>query len=197
MLYSLYVKTHLKTGLKYLGFTEQDPFTYKGSGTRWNNHIKIHGNDVWTNVIYQTEIKENIKPMGIYYSDLWDVTNSEQWANLKPEEGQGGSIQHTPEAIEKIKKARTKQIITKQTKIKFSERCSKSKWFNNGLEERFTIHCPSGWNIGRLYSPIGKKLKVKSKLKNTLYYNDGIKNYRVKPEDAKPEWKIGMVPRKH
>lgn len=65
MLYSLYVKTHLDTGLKYLGFTEQDPFLYKGSGTRWNNHLKSHGNNVWTNVIFQTEIKENIKPSSI------------------------------------------------------------------------------------------------------------------------------------
>ena len=39
----LYVKTHNKTGLKYLGKTEQDPFVYLGSGKRWLNHLNKHG----------------------------------------------------------------------------------------------------------------------------------------------------------
>jgi hypothetical protein len=37
----LYVKTHNKTGLKYLGQTSQkDPHKYPGSGTRWRHHLK-------------------------------------------------------------------------------------------------------------------------------------------------------------
>ena len=36
----LYVKTHNKSGLKYLGKTIQNPFKYKGSGTYWLRHIK-------------------------------------------------------------------------------------------------------------------------------------------------------------
>lgn len=32
-MYKLYLKTHNKTGMKYLGQTKQDPFEYRGSGT--------------------------------------------------------------------------------------------------------------------------------------------------------------------
>lgn len=196
MLYSLYVKTHLTTGLKYLGYTKQDPFVYKGSGTRWLNHLKIHGNDVWTNIIIRSEDIKMIEQTGKELSKFWNITESNEWANLKPEEGQGGSIEHTPEAIKKIKKARAKQITTKETKQKYSDRCSNSRWFNDGSKERFSKERPPGWNYGRLYSPAGKKLKVTSKLKNTLYYNDGVNNYRVCPDKADPSWVIGMAPRK-
>ena len=53
-IYYLYVKTHIKTGLKYLGQTKQNPFKYKGSGTDWKNHIKQFGNQVNTEIIFQT-----------------------------------------------------------------------------------------------------------------------------------------------
>lgn len=37
----LYLKTHNKTGLKYLGKTVSvDPHLYQGSGTIWRRHIK-------------------------------------------------------------------------------------------------------------------------------------------------------------
>jgi len=89
-IYKLYVKTHTNTGMKYLGYTKQDPYTYKGSGKYWNLHLEKHGNDVWTNVIFQTDLKNEIKQMGMYYSILWNVVESDEWANLKSEEGDGG-----------------------------------------------------------------------------------------------------------
>jgi len=39
-LLTLYKKTHRKTGLKYLGYTSQDPFRYIGSGKYWRRHFK-------------------------------------------------------------------------------------------------------------------------------------------------------------
>lgn len=51
---SLYVKTHNKTGLKYLGYTKRDPFKYKGSGYCWVPHIRKHGNDVSTEILLVT-----------------------------------------------------------------------------------------------------------------------------------------------
>ena len=59
---SIYVKTHNKTGLKYLGKTEQDPFKYSGSGRYWKKHLRVHGKDVTTEVIKecQDEVKEKI-----------------------------------------------------------------------------------------------------------------------------------------
>jgi hypothetical protein len=89
MLY-LYVKTHNITGLKYLGKTSQNPHEYKGSGKRWKLHLKKHGNNVSTEVLLQTESKIELKETGIYYSLMWNVVESDQWANLKIEEGDGG-----------------------------------------------------------------------------------------------------------
>ena len=44
LMFYLYIKTHSKTGLKYLGYTQKkDPFSYTGSGTYWKRHLKKHG----------------------------------------------------------------------------------------------------------------------------------------------------------
>lgn len=85
----LYIKTHNITGLKYLGKTERNPETYQGSGKYWCRHIKKHSYDVTTEVIYQSENKEDIKSAGIYYSLFYDVVKSKQWANLIEEKGDG------------------------------------------------------------------------------------------------------------
>lgn len=90
MLY-LYVKTHNKTGLKYLGKTSsKDPYKYSGSGKYWKRHLEKHGYDYTTDVILETESKEELIRVGIYYSNLWNVVVSKDWANLKVECGDGG-----------------------------------------------------------------------------------------------------------
>jgi hypothetical protein len=86
----LYVKTHNKTGLKYLGKTEQDPYKYPGSGKRWKRHIKKHGKDITTQILLMTESKDELKETGLFFSKLWNVVESNEWANCKPEEGDGG-----------------------------------------------------------------------------------------------------------
>jgi len=86
----LYLKTHNKTGLKYLGKTVQDPFKYRGSGKRWINHINHHGYDVSTEILFQSTDANEIKEKGIYYSNLWHIVESTEFANLKIEEGDGG-----------------------------------------------------------------------------------------------------------
>ena len=95
----LYKKTHRATGLKYLGKTVQDPYRYKGSGTWWLNHIKKYGYDVETEIIKECNSKEEVKFWGEHYSTLWNIVNSVEWANLKPESGDGGS---TPEMWKKV-----------------------------------------------------------------------------------------------
>ena len=86
----LYIKTHNKTNLKYLGKTEQDPMAYKGSGVYWKRHLRKYGNDVTTEVIFESESKEEIKSMGLYYSNEFNVVESKDWANLIEENGCGG-----------------------------------------------------------------------------------------------------------
>jgi hypothetical protein len=87
----LYVKTHNKTGLKYLGQTKtKDPHKYSGSGKYWKLHLKKHGADFSTEIIKECRTKKEIKQWGEFYSSLWDVVNDPSWANLKPESGDGG-----------------------------------------------------------------------------------------------------------
>jgi len=88
--YKLYVKTHQLTGLKYLGYTKQDPLIYRGSGKYWRLHLKKHGNQVHTEILFETTDKDKIKETGIFYSQLWNVVSNDGWANLRIEEGDGG-----------------------------------------------------------------------------------------------------------
>jgi hypothetical protein len=91
----LYVKTHNKTGLKYLGKTVQDPFTYLGSGYDWTDHLKEFGRSHSTEVIQECSNNKELSYWGRYYSKLWRVTTSVDdfgnriWANRIPETGGG------------------------------------------------------------------------------------------------------------
>lgn len=105
-IYSLYIKTHKKTGLKYLGFTKNNPFKYKGSGKYWKRHIRIHGNEVDTRILFQTISKLEIKQHGLHYSNLWNIVESTDWANLKPEDGYGGGPGPNREQAKKISKTK-------------------------------------------------------------------------------------------
>lgn len=87
---SIYIKEHNSTGLKYLGYTTKDPHTYVGSGLYWSKHLLKHGNDVTTKVLFESNNKSEIKEKGLYYSNLYDVVNSNEFANLVEETGQGG-----------------------------------------------------------------------------------------------------------
>lgn len=91
----LYVKTHRVTGLKYLGKTVQDPYTYRGSGKYWNNHINKHGYEVDTKILCECKTQEEVKERGLYYSKLWNVVESKEWANLKEETGDGFSSEQS------------------------------------------------------------------------------------------------------
>jgi hypothetical protein len=91
MIIYLYVKTHNITGLKYLGQTQaKDPHKYPGSGKYWKDHLAKHGSDYTTEILHECYSKEEITHLGIYYSNLWNIVESEEWANLKIEQGNGG-----------------------------------------------------------------------------------------------------------
>jgi hypothetical protein len=92
VIYYLYKKTHRDTGLKYLGFTKENPYSYTGSGVRWISHCEKHGYNIDTEILLETPNKNKIKETGIYYSNLWNVVKSRDWANLKPETGDGGGV---------------------------------------------------------------------------------------------------------
>lgn len=88
----LYLKTHNVTGLKYLGQTTQNPFKYKGSGIKWRCHIKKHGYNVNTQILLETNNMWDIVTTGLYFSKLWNIVKSSEYANLVEESGQVGPI---------------------------------------------------------------------------------------------------------
>ena len=114
-IYYLYIKTHKITGLKYLGQTSKDPYKYSGSGIDWIHHLKLFGNDLDTEILLQTEHKEQRNYWGRYYSRLQNIVTAADdfgnkiWANRIPETGGGG----TPSDDTK-KKLRSSQIGRKK-----------------------------------------------------------------------------------
>lgn len=99
-IYYLYVKTHNKTGLKYLGQTKQDPYQYTGSGVKWKSHLEKYGNDVHIKILLETTDREVMQKLGRAYSEYWNVVKSKEWANKIPETGGGpgwklGTENHT------------------------------------------------------------------------------------------------------
>lgn len=118
----LYVKTHRKTGLKYLGKTEQDPYKYKGSGKYWRRHIKEHGYDVDTEVIRECQTQEEVRLWGLKYSQQWNIVESEEWANLMEESGDGWSSKRAREIAMKRVADGTHPLlggeISRQTNLK-------------------------------------------------------------------------------
>ena len=112
----LYVKTHNTTGLKYLGKTiKKDPHKYTGSGKYWLRHLNQHGYDYTTEIIRECQTKDELIEWGLYYSNLWKVVKSENWANLKEEAGEGGSPgEDTRRKISNAGKGRTHSAETKQ-----------------------------------------------------------------------------------
>ena len=95
----LYLKTHNQTGLKYLGKTTRDPFKYQGSGTIWKRHIKKYGNDVTTEVLFETKCKDDFREFAQLISSELNIVESTEFANMTNEEGQGGTTIKDRKAI--------------------------------------------------------------------------------------------------
>jgi len=118
----LYLKTHNKTGLKYLGKTVRNPLLYHGSGKRWKRHLKKHGYDVTTEVLFETADKKLFKKVAKEYSINLNVVESNEFANLCPEEGQGGYTVYDE---------------TRNNKISNSSKGRKNTWTKKGLNKGF------------------------------------------------------------
>lgn len=120
----LYKKTHRDTGLKYLGKTiAKDPYSYPGSGVYWTRHLETHGNSVETEILQECHSEEELKYWGQYYSKLWNVVESKEWANLIEEAGPGGYWSN--ESKEKLRQTK-KQELAKLSAEEKAERMKKS-----------------------------------------------------------------------
>ena len=90
-IYWLMLKTHIDTGLNYLCYTTKiDPYSYTGSGKRWKNHLKKHGIKIGNYVVGVYDNESDLINAGRRFSEFWNIVESENFANLRVEEGDGG-----------------------------------------------------------------------------------------------------------
>ena len=93
----LLVKTHSVTGMRYLckrvTTSDSKAISYLGSGTRWNNHLKVHGKHINTETLvkYDLDRIEEFSKLCIDYSNKFDIVKSGDWANLIIETGKPGT----------------------------------------------------------------------------------------------------------
>lgn len=107
----LFVKQHNITGLKYFGkTTKKDPVSYKGSGKYWKRHIKKYGiydiQTIWYKLFTD---KNELVQFALDFSKRNDIVNSEEWANLKEENGLDGGMEKGWWSEENIKNFKQKQ----------------------------------------------------------------------------------------
>lgn len=186
----LYVKTHNKTGFKYLGKTiEKDPHVYKGSGVDWKNHLIEHGSDYTTTIIKECSNKSELSQWGRYYSQLWNIVESKEWANRIPETGGGpgaakGSKNHTGSNNPMFGKSHSDQV-KHESSLRRSLTNSKRRWYNDGHCSRFLIECPEGWKLGRI--------NQKPTTAGNKWYNNGTVAICSKEKPIGNEWMPGMI----
>lgn len=89
----LYIKEHTITGKRYFGKTVgNDLDTYLGSGNYWNDHINKHGREFVTNKWISEPFVDPIElqEFALAFSELNDIVDSREWANMCPENGLSG-----------------------------------------------------------------------------------------------------------
>ena len=128
--YKLMLKQHNITGMKYLCITKRKNYEkYLGSGKYWKLHLKKYGNNITTILLEETDDENELAELGKYYSKLFDVVNSECFANLINECGY--TCLDNP--YYKLSKEE------KEKRLKSSSLHKKEAWKNKSEEEKEII----------------------------------------------------------
>jgi hypothetical protein len=142
----LYHKRHKITGLNYFGKTSQDPFSYGGSGRYWQDHLKIHGDDVETIRVWSfTELEECVE-FALSFSKENNIVESSDWANLRPENGLDGGDTFKYMSEERLEEIRQKRIIgglkqyDNNDRRKIQSENAKTQWKNIDSDTRKSIN---------------------------------------------------------
>ena len=117
----LYAKQHKITGLRYFGKTTNvNPYAYQGSGLYWKAHCKKHGwEHVETTWAHPYTNEEILSKEALFFSHVYKIVESDEWANLKDENGFFGAIKGTKHSAET--KAKMSAAWTEARKAAFAE----------------------------------------------------------------------------
>lgn len=162
----LLIKTHNITGLKYLCFTTKENWhDYRGSGKYWKSHLKTHGTNFDTKLIYQNSNYEEFVEYARNLSISLNIVESKEWANLKLEEGDGGST------------------------------TSKTRWITDGVINKLITQydtIPTGWYYGRKNTHFSNSMMQSSFSKsNTGDRSAALKKAWIKTRDTRDHSKCG------
>ena len=142
MTHKLLIKEHLITGLKYLCYTRKDNYKeYLGSGYRWLKHLKKHGENIKTTLIFETTDKKEFNKYALSVSKKHNVVKDRSWANQMHEQGDGGDT------------------------------VSNKMWITDGIIEKYilkTDSMPNGFRRGRGPKCVFKDSKMQDDLRKRI-----------------------------
>ena len=113
----LYAKQHRVTGLRYFGKTKKDPYTYTGSGTYWLRHLKTHGKNIDTTWVQAYEDDVLVKEEAVFFSKIYNIVESDEWANLTIETGLDGRHDQSGSKNPNWGKKHSDAVKEKQSKL--------------------------------------------------------------------------------
>lgn len=205
----LYVKQHRLTGLKYFGKTTKDPHKYDGSGLLWTRHINKHGREyVDTLDVWAFDALDECTAFAMHYSETNNIVESNDWANMKYENGLDGWVKGTKQKPESIsKRVRTRKlkgyVTSNATKKKISESVKSTISSMSSTEKAQKYGHRKG---SKTYHTAETRQKIKDAISKhdrcgannsaygMMWVNDGINNSRVPRGSAIPTgWKKGII----
>ena len=205
----LYIKQHSITGLKYFGKTKQDPYKYFGSGTRWLNHINKHGKEfvktIWISDVY-TDARL-IEEAALKFSIENDIVNSNEWANLRLENGLEGGWDHLSHKQHQ-EGSRIGGICTKNNKCGIFSLTKEERRINSLKTQNVMLE---KYGVKSIFSLLNKDPEFHTKRKEKfarighqqgeknsqfgmIWITDGTTSTKIKKEDIIPEgWRKGRI----
>lgn len=181
------IKEIEQTGMKYLCKRKQninnpdDHIKYQGSGVYWKRVLAKHPEYTIKTTVLGLYSEEELKQKGLYYSDLYNIVESSEWANLIKEVGDGGDTSNTESYINGMRNRKGQSVKGWKTYYNPTTLETKRIGPNENPPEGFV----RGNVPGRGYGPKKDSSKV---------FNNGETKRYIKNGDPIPE---GFIPGVH
>lgn len=177
--YKLMIKSHWETGINYLCITKRSNWKdYKGSGKRWISILNKYPSSIHTILLHTSDDLDQFNDVCKIYSEMFDVVNNKDFANLIPENGYDGNLdawnkQQIPGYIsgccskEWMNNNRETQLKNSALGGKIGGKVTGSmSWWNNGTINTRSQTCPGeGW-VNEMLMSDKKKAQVYGAMRN-------------------------------